>query len=67
MRRELAEQIMRKRGKRDVTAAVDKWLGDRSVQVERFTNMIEDMKLHSDIDFATLSVAAREFRKLIST
>jgi len=67
MRRELAEQIMRKRRKRDVPAAVDKWLDDRSVQVERFTNMIDEMKLRSEIDFATLSVAAREFRDLIST
>ncbi len=67
MRRELAEQIMRKRRKRDVPAAVDKWLDDRSVQVERFTNMIDEMKLRGEIDFATLSVAAREFRDLIST
>jgi len=67
MRRELAEQILRKRGKRDVPAAVDKWLEDRSVQVERFTNMIEEMKLRSEIDFATLSVAAQELRDLIST
>jgi len=67
MRRELAEQIMRKRRKRDVPAAVDKWLADHSVQVERFTHMIEEMKLRSEIDFATLSVAARELRDLIST
>jgi len=67
MRRELAEQIIRKRRNRDVPAAVDKWLADRSVQVERFTNMLEEMKLRSEIDFATLSVAARELRDLIST
>ena len=29
--------------------------------------MIEEMKLRPEIDFATLSVAAREFRDLIST
>jgi NAD-specific glutamate dehydrogenase len=28
--------------------------------------MIEEMKLRSEIDFATLTVAAREFRDLIS-
>jgi glutamate dehydrogenase len=67
MRRELAEQIVRKRGKRDVPAAVDKWLADRSVKVARFTNMLEEMKLRSEMDFATLSVAARELRDLIST
>jgi glutamate dehydrogenase len=67
MRRELAEQVVRSRGKRDVSAAVDKWLAERSVQVERFTNMLEEMKLRSEIDFATLSVAARELQDLIST
>jgi glutamate dehydrogenase len=67
MRRELAEQILRKRGKYDVGEAVDRWLAAHSSQVERFTGMIEEMKLRSEIDFATLSVAAREFRDLIST
>ena len=67
MRRELVEQILRQRGKYDATEAVDRWLAARSDRVERFTNMIEEMKLHGDIDFATLSVAAREFRDLIAT
>jgi glutamate dehydrogenase len=67
MRRELAEQILRKRGKSDGGDAVDRWLAAHSSQVERFTGMIEEMKLRSEIDFATLSVAAREFRDLIST
>jgi glutamate dehydrogenase len=67
MRRELAEQILRKRGKYNLAEAVDRWLAARSERVERFTNMIEEMKLRSDVDFATLTVAAREFRDLIST
>jgi glutamate dehydrogenase len=67
MRRELAEQILRKRGRYDLAEAVERWLAARSVRVERFTNMIEEMKLRSEVDFATLSVAAREFRDLIST
>jgi glutamate dehydrogenase len=67
MRRELAEQILRKRGKYDLTEAVERWLAARSDKVERFTNMIEEMKLRSEMDFATLSVAARELRDLIST
>jgi glutamate dehydrogenase len=66
MRRELAEQILRKRGKHDLTEAVDRWLTKRSTRVDRLTNMIEEMKLRGEIDFATLSVAASEFRDLIS-
>jgi glutamate dehydrogenase len=66
MRRELAEQILRTRGQREVIAAVDKWLADRADKVDRFKRMIEEMKLRGEIDFATLSVAAREFRDLIA-
>ncbi|MDH3432878.1 MAG: NAD-glutamate dehydrogenase [Gammaproteobacteria bacterium] len=67
MRRELAEHIMRKRGKRSVTAAVDNWLEKRSARVARFTGMMEEMKLRESIDFATLTVAASELRDLIET
>ena len=55
------------RGKRDLPSAADKWLGQRKDRVERFKTMLEEMKLRSEIDFATLSVAARELRDLIAT
>jgi len=67
MRRDLAEQILRKRGKYELTEAVERWLTARADKVEQFTNMIEEMKLRPEVDFATLSVAAREFRDLIAT
>ena len=67
MRRELAEQILRRRGRREIPEAVDHWLAVRSTEVGRFMQLIEEMKLRPEIDFATLSVAAREFRDLIST
>jgi glutamate dehydrogenase len=66
MRRELAEQIVRNRGKHNVDDAVDKWLQKRSDRVERFKNILAEMKLREEIDFATLTVAARELRDLIS-
>jgi len=67
MRRDLAIQVLRMRGKRDLTSAADKWLAERKEHVERFELMLEEMKLRSEIDFATLSVAARELRDLIAT
>ena len=67
MRRELAEQILRRRGRHEIPEAVDRWLAARSTEVERFKQLIEEMTLRPEIDFATLSVAAREFRDLIST
>ncbi len=67
MRRELAIQVLRKRGSRDdIEGAVDKWLSGHGAGVERFLGILEEMKLRSEIDFATLSVAARELRDLIS-
>ena len=66
MRRELAMQILRRRGRNSIPEAVDKWLAARSERVERFMQMIEEMKLRPEIDFATLSVAAQEFRDLIT-
>jgi glutamate dehydrogenase len=66
MRRELAEQILRRRGGHDIPEAVDRWLAARSTEVDRFKHLIEEMKLRPENDFATLWVAAREFRDLIS-
>ena len=66
MRRDLAEQIVRNRGKHSVSDAVDKWLQKRSDRVERFKNMLVEMRLREEVDFATLTVAARELRDLIS-
>jgi glutamate dehydrogenase len=66
MRREMAEQILQHRGRYTVMDAVDKWLEGRADRVEQFRNLIEEMKLRKDIDFATLSVAAQEFRDLIA-
>ena len=48
-------------------AAIDGWLDDRRVRVERFKGILKEMRLRSEIDFATLSVAARELRDLIAT
>jgi glutamate dehydrogenase len=67
MRRDLAIQVLRMRGKLDLTSAADKWLAERKEPVERFETILEEMKLRSEVDFATLSVAAREFRDLIAT
>ena len=45
---------------------VETWLAGRAPRVERIKAMIEEMKLRSDADFATLSVAAQELKDLLS-
>jgi glutamate dehydrogenase len=66
IRRELAAQLLRRRGKQDMQAAVESWLNRRSEKVDRYKAMVEEMRLREAIDFATLSVAAQELRDLIT-
>ena len=67
IRRDLASQLLPRRGKSDPPEVARKWLVKRETQVENFLHMVDEMKLRSNIDFATLSVAAQELRDLIST
>ena len=46
--------------------ALERWLAGRDARVRRFKGTLDEMKLRSEIDFATLSVAAAELRDLIS-
>jgi glutamate dehydrogenase len=66
IRREMAQQILKKRSKKSIEELIDDWLKQRSAKVERFRSTIEEMKLRGKLDFATLSVAAQELRELAS-
>jgi glutamate dehydrogenase len=66
MRRDLAIQVLKQRGKSDLDMALERWLAGRDARVRRFKGTLDEMKLRSEIDFATLSVAASELRDLIS-
>ena len=65
-RRDLASQLLAPRRKKDPEVLADAWLQAHSAEVERFTRMMAEMKLRDGVDFATLTVAAQELRKLIS-
>ena len=66
IRRELAFRLLRPRSTRDTGEIARDWLQKNAADVERFKDMIEEMKLRNRIDFATLSVAAQELRELIA-
>ena len=66
IRREMAQQILKKRSKKTIEELIDDWLKQRSAKVERFRSIIDEMKLRGTLDFATLSVAAQELRELTS-
>ena len=67
IRRDVALRLLTRRGTADPGIVARKWLGKRETEVTHFTDMIEEMKLRGNVDFATLSVAAQELRELTLT
>ena len=63
-RRELTSIFLRRRGPTIPKDAVDNWLEQHSTAVLNFKTTLEDMTQRHEIDFATLSVAQQELRKL---
>ncbi len=66
IRRDLAAQLLKRRGKTDPVDVAGKWLAKRADEVQEFLDMVDEMTLRGGIGFATLSVAAQELRDLIS-
>ena len=66
LRRTLAFQLLSKHTKKDPIEIVAAWLKKNAASVDRFQHIIDEMKLRDEVDFATLTVAAQEFRELIS-
>jgi glutamate dehydrogenase len=65
-RRDLTSMVLRRRGVAIPKNAVDKWLEKNATSVQHFKTMLEEMKQRSVVDFATLSVAQQELRRLSS-
>ena len=66
IRRKHVSGFLKKPGRQSVEVAAGKWLVLRQAEIEQFRTMLQEMKLRGGFDFATLSVAARELRKLIA-
>jgi len=67
LRRELAFQLLSPRSKQEPGKIAAAWLKKHALEVERFKSMIEEMQRRDAVDFAALTVAAQEFRNLITT
>ncbi|MBT8079801.1 MAG: NAD-glutamate dehydrogenase [Gammaproteobacteria bacterium] len=65
LRRDLSEKLMKKRGKGTLSEQFVRWLEANAPGIAKFDSMVDDMKLRQAHDFAALSVAAQELRKLI--
>ncbi len=66
VRRELSIKLLRGSGRANPVRLFDKWADSQSDGIEKFDAVLKEMQLREDIDFATLSVAAQELRRLIA-
>lgn len=66
LRRKHAFQLLTPRSKKEPGKIAAAWLQKHSIEVDRFKRMIDEMKLRNNVDFATLSVAAKRLRDLIA-
>jgi len=64
IRRDFATVLLSGRSRKTPEEIFDAWIQKNSAAVRMFDSILAEMRLRSDIDFATLSVAAQELRKL---
>jgi glutamate dehydrogenase len=67
IRRDLAAALIRGRSKAGPEAMFERWMRKNQTGVRKLQSILAEMKLRQDVDFAVLSVASQELRKLISS
>jgi glutamate dehydrogenase len=65
IRRDLVSSIYQTRSRKTPTALYQAWVEKNTAGVAKFEAVLTEMTLRGDADFAMLSVAAQEFRKLV--
>jgi len=65
-RRDLAVRILASCRDRLPLDDYEDWMRAHATSVSQFDSILSEMKLREDVDFATLSVASQELRRLIS-
>ena len=64
IRREIVIDLLKRRSRGAPLEIFERWMERNSVAVGKFDAILAEMRLRNDIDFATLTVAAQELRKL---
>jgi len=64
-RRTLATRFLRPRSRLTPSKLFHKWVEQHAGKIAKYDTILREMKLRDELDFATLSVAAQELRKLI--
>jgi glutamate dehydrogenase len=65
-RRDLATKFLCRRSRLSPVDLFHKWVEQRASSIGKYDTVLREMKLREELDFATLSVAAQELRKLIA-
>jgi glutamate dehydrogenase len=64
IRRDFAVTLLSGRSRKSPEDIFRRWINANSMAVRKFDSILSEMQLRPEIDFATLSVAAQELRKL---
>ena len=64
IRRDIATDLLSGRSRGTPVEVFERWMEKNSAAVRKFDAILAEMRLRDDVDFATLSVAAQELRKL---
>lgn len=64
IRRDFATVLLSKRSRKTPEQLFAAWMQKNAAAVRMFDSILAEMRLRSDIDFATMTVAAQELRKL---
>ena len=64
IRRDFSTVLLSSRSRKSPSEIFDKWMQENAASIRLFDSILAEMKLRAEVDFATLSVAAQELRKL---
>ena len=64
IRRDFAVTLLSGKSRKTPEEIFATWIRNNSTPMRKFDSILSEMQLRQDIDFATLSVAAQELRKL---
>jgi glutamate dehydrogenase len=67
IRRDLSANLLRGRSKAEPVEMFERWMGKNEGGVRKLQSILAEMRLRQEVDFAVLSVASQELRKLISS
>ncbi|MEM9208318.1 MAG: NAD-glutamate dehydrogenase domain-containing protein, partial [Pseudomonadota bacterium] len=66
VRRELAARLLKTQSRTAPTRIFDKWSQQNAASISKFDGILREMQLREEVDFATLSVAAQELRRIVA-